>query len=154
MSRLPPLVKWLLAGWVVLAFVCGFSLQLAFSRKTSEIENRIRQADLLEVRSACRKMIHTFNERGSELNRGNPWVIGRRETAFVSSVPPVITNLNPSYVRVTSNHVVLCMSALPRVYLLVFDENTREYGTERVTDGIWLSGNPSEAERRASTTTR
>ncbi|MEI6564785.1 MAG: hypothetical protein WCO42_10820 [bacterium] len=62
-----------------------------------------------------------------------------------------IALLKPSYVTISDKEVMICLSALPRVYVLAFKTNVQEYGTERITNGLWLSPHPSQDRMQLGT---
>ena len=64
-------------------------------------------------------------------------VLRRKRILNDEDIPSAIRALRPSYVAVSTNHVLICLSAFPRMYVLGFSANSEQYGTDRLIDGLW-----------------
>lgn len=88
---------------------------------------------------ACRVLMthrhELHNESGN--SRGKPAFLGSGTPEFVKTVPEAVKTLRPAYIAVWKDHVLVCIRALPRTYVLAFSENAKQYGTRRIIDGLW-----------------
>ena len=112
----------------------------------SHLQKPIYETDHQSLLAACRTMIsqaETFPHKNKKPNDYFIYSISHTNPDFVQFVPREIVMLNPAYVAVSSNEVMICLSVLPRLYLLGFQMNAVEYGSERLTNGLWLSANPT-----------
>ena len=102
----------------------------------------ILHADHKAILAACRTMIaerqNYRNDREDSISKpGDPVII---YPVKKSEVPAIIKNMHPEpkYILIYKDHVEICFSALPRVYLYGFAEGAeQEWGTKLI-DGLWL----------------
>lgn len=64
------------------------------------------------------------------------------------SIPPVIKKLKPKYVLVRKDHVFICVSVIPRLYVLGFAKGTIGFGQDRLCDGLWWTPHPGDDEEQ------
>lgn len=55
-----------------------------------------------------------------------------------ANVPSVIRDLKPKLVVIGTNKVTVCLWTLPKRYLFGFAEGANEYGSEKITNSLWL----------------
>jgi len=103
------------------------------------LHEKVRKADHAAILSACRSIISN-----SIASNRPPFSIGRGDPLFTNTVPSPILNLSPAYVTIMPDHAMICLSALPRVYVLAFATNAVQYGGEKLIDGLWLSHGPRQ----------
>lgn len=114
-----------------------FALPLVgFRVIAARLHSQLRRADHPAVLATCRKMIADARATRGEDNLP--------ESRFENLADPVakpqdVPGLNPSYLVVRKDHVMMCFSALPRVYLLAFSEGAEQCGNEKLIDGLWIS---------------
>ena len=106
----------------------------------ARLHSQLRRADHPAVLVTCRKMIA---DARAEIGEENLPESRFKNLADPVAKPQVIPDLNPSYLVVRKDHVMMCFSALPRVYLLAFSEGAKQCGNEKLIDGLWISsGSP------------
>jgi len=76
------------------------------------------------------------------------FVIERSDERFDSWVPLALRDAGAAAVAVSTNQVVVVLSALPRRYLLAFRVGAAQYGDERIADGLWFSTGPLRGRNR------
>lgn len=115
----------------------------------------VREADHARILAESQTLIAAADSRHprEERKSGAPWieVFGRADPALFRHGMREIVSLKPSYVAVSDKEVMLCLSALPRIYVLAFRTNTQEYGSECITNGLWMSRDPARDRRNAET---
>jgi len=133
----------------LLVVIAVFVLPLAgFRVIAARHHQRLRHADHPRVLAVCRRMIADARAQVGEDNLP--------QSRFKNLVEPVpapqdVPGLSPSYLVVTKDHVIMCFSALPRVYLLAFAEGAEQCGNEELIDGLWIaSGGPLNYDGRQS----
>jgi hypothetical protein len=112
------------------------------------MRKRLNQADHALILAACRQMIADVHTS----HRPN-LTIGKDDPSFSTRVSAPIRDLRPAYVLASTDHVMICLSALPRIYVLGFATNVEQYGTTRLIDGLWYSSSPADDERKAQPST-
>jgi hypothetical protein len=101
---------------------------------------QLRRADHPQVLAVCRTMIA---DARAHVGEGNLPESRFKNLADPVAKPQDIPGLTPSYLVFTKDYVMMCFSALPRVYLLAFSEGVEQCGNEKLIDGLWISsGSP------------
>jgi len=135
-------------NWLLILFVCSFPLLLAGGGALGVrlygnwLEKKIRQVDHQELLEACRGMMESVDVYAK--SGGTDPIPELIEVSIESkefqrrNVPDSVRRLNPRYVVVSRNMVVICVSAVPRVYVYAFKKNTQEGGSKKLIDGLWI----------------
>jgi hypothetical protein len=144
-------MKRLLLVLLGLGILLNVSLVWTIIEKGNRIKRRLYKADHTRILADGRALIAVIDALPSSEKyretRSWAWIGNRTDPLFRKYVPQSIDLLNPSYAAVSDKEVMLCFSLLPRVYLLVFQTNTQEYGSVCITNGLWLSNNPDRDRR-------
>jgi hypothetical protein len=137
MKKIIKIIKIILILYFCLVLVGGLGVLIGSKIYEIHLTRPILHADHQAILAACRTMIaerqNYHNQRPDSKNRpGDPVWPSKDE------FPTVIKNLDPRYIIVDKDHVVICFSALPRVYLYGFAEGAEQYGTRKLIDGLWI----------------
>jgi len=136
--------------WTTLLLFAAYKISLAPSKAIKEKEAFVKEvvqsaggADA--VLSACRKLL-------SEVKpfEGEGCIIIGWEGFSDSQVPKILHDMQPKNLVVGVNHVdiQLDMQQYRAVFLLAFRENTEQYGTSAITNGLWFWGGDEKDLRR------
>jgi hypothetical protein len=128
-----------LCWFIVIPVIVGIGFRLY----GMHLKRPIFHGDHPAMLAACRTMIaerqsYHNDRQDSQSTLGDPVII---QPVRNSEVPTIIKNMNPAYIRIYKDHVLICFSALPRVYLLGFAEGAKQYGAIKLIDGLWYDGN-------------
>jgi hypothetical protein len=127
-----------------LRFFCWFILipivvGVGFILWGAHLERQISHGDNQAILLACRTMIaerqNYHNHRPDSNTRpGDPVWPSKDE------IPAIIKNMHPEpkYIVIDKNHVLICFSALPRVYLVGYAEGAKQNGGRQLIDGLQL----------------
>lgn len=120
--------------------------EVMFVRPARLARTRIKGADYEAVLHACRLMmssvsIYTNESSAPSASRETDRISIRSGSAqFNRSVPAVLTNLQPDWLLIRTNEMVLIFCGPPcRVNVHAFAPGAKESGTEKLTAGLWLN---------------
>lgn len=127
---------------VVLLVLVGipFFLVLQAQRATDEI---LREPD--QLLKSCHELITHRSEyrddspEWSAAYSQDDVILNPRVASLDANVPAVFRENRMAYIVIHSNAVTICISTLPKRYLLAFLPGATEYGDEKIVDGLWLS---------------
>ena len=131
----------------VIAVCVGSFLLLAFLGPRLYARHRIHQLTEMDHRillAECRGLIASNGPRLALLTDPEAQVgLERHE------LPRTLRRLRPAYVLVRRDDVFICLSVIPRLYLIGFAKGAEEYGELKLTDGLWFSSDPADDLLRA-----
>lgn len=123
---------------------------------SDRLVSRVSDSGSPAVLAACRQLITDLKQH-PEWRRKDLDIYGKATSApgdYLYAVAPrdkwprILADLEPGYIALDDEHVMICLSAIPRVYILGFAEGAKQYGTEKLVDGLWYSNGPNENRRR------
>lgn len=85
---------------------------------------------------------------GQDRDGNDFFVVRKQDAQFKELVPPVLVQADAKYLIAYTNVSIVLLSALPRMYLLAFNEGVQEYGGEKITNGLWFSIDPGRDRSR------
>ena len=66
-------------------------------------------------------------------------ILDPQKAPLETNVPEVFRSGRVAYIVIHSNAVTICVSTLPKRYLLAFASGQDQHGDKRIIDGLWLS---------------
>lgn len=115
-----------------------------------KLRRPIWKADHKTILVSCRDLMRKYDHLNSSRTTGRtnePISVGKNDKEFETLIPVSIRKMDPAYVSIRKDNVLICFSALPRIYLIAFLENAEEYGTVELIDGLWFyNGHRSNVE--------
>lgn len=137
--------SWIVAMVIGVAIMVGLVLVLlVLAHQAERQRHRVYQTNPSVLLEACRTLIAekgTYRHDDARLAvRTDPGtvVLDPSIAPLETNVPSVIRDLNPKLVIIESNKVTVCLWTLPARFVLGFAEGAEEYGSERLTNGLWL----------------
>ena len=139
---------------IVLALIfvlMPIGLFLKLSHKTTETENLIFASDHAKLLNACRKLMDYSKTNEVSITQNEPFwgessrwkmLIRKEDASFNLVVSGEIASINPKYILVSPDVMLVCLSLMPKLYLLAFNQNIPQYGSTRISDGLWFSADP------------
>lgn len=134
--------RWVILSAIVLAALLAAPIYLV-RRAESSTDHLLQHPEV--VIAACRTLI----DHRMEYRKDNPeWTAAYVNTDVIldpqvaplgTNVPEVFRNSRIAYVVIHSNAVTICVSTLPRRYLLAFTPGEPKSGDKLIIDGLWLS---------------
>lgn len=112
----------------------------------SKKKQAVYAADHARLLAECRALIATNQitpRDESKYDKPLVRVYNKTDSLFYKREMREVASLKPSYIAVSDKEVMICLSALPRIYVLVFRTNVQEYGAKCITNGVWISNNPA-----------
>jgi hypothetical protein len=136
------MLRWALL--IILAILALLSVPLFLVHKAeSSTEHFLRQPET--IMEACRELI----THRMEYRNDNPgWTAAYSKTDVIlnpqkapleANVPEVFRRGRLAYIVIHSNAVTVCVSTLPKRYLLAFGSSAIQHGDKKIIDGLWLS---------------
>jgi hypothetical protein len=131
---------------VIIAATIGFLIltPIILVRQAERQRMRIYQIDPGTLLVACRTLIaekagyrHDDSTLAVRTDPGTV-VLDPSVAPLQTNIPSVIRDLNPKLIVIGSNKVTVCLWTLPKRYLFGFAEGASEYGSEKITNGLWL----------------
>jgi hypothetical protein len=110
------------------------------------LPERIRNADHQALANACRELIlkkDTFTNdwKGRRSYPPGAVVLDTWQRPSREDVPSVIRDLQPSYIMIGQDRLLVYLSAYPRrEALFVFAQGVAETGSIKLADGLWFYG--------------
>jgi len=105
----------------------------------------ITKADHTAILEGCRQMMAAHQRSGRPAH-----TVSRLDVTGFAKVPASILKLNPTDVTISADQIQICVSRLPRLYVLGFSTNAAQYGAQRLIDGLWLSREPDKESQEKS----
>jgi hypothetical protein len=97
------------------------------------------------VLEACQELI----AHRTEYRNDNPeWtaaysntdiILDPKKSPLEANVPEIFRSGRFAYIVIHSNAVTICLSTLPKRYLLAFGPTANQHGDKKIIDGLWLS---------------
>jgi len=113
-----------------------------------ESSKPVMDADHAALLSFCQGMISEFRKERSDSNE-NPQ--GTVKEVDRHDLPSALTAIGAKYAKVTHDHVIICIAAFPRLYVLAFAEDApKQYGGTKLIDRLWISSSPRRDLERAN----
>ena len=135
-------IKIFLISSLCLFFIVTFVPLAGFKIYEIHLTRPILHADHKAILAACRTMIA---EKGNYHNDRQDSTSKPHDPVLIypvkkSAVPEIIKNMRPEpkYILIYVDHVEICFSALPRVYLYGFAEGAEQDWGTKLIDGLWL----------------
>ena len=140
------MLRWVLLILIVIAALLAVPFFLVH-RAESSTDQFLRQPET--VMDACQELI----AHRTEYRNDNPgWtaaysktdvILDPKKASLEANVPEVFRSGRVAYIVIHSNAVTICVSTLPKRYLLAFGPSESQHGDKKIIDGLWLSfGNP------------
>jgi len=136
------MLRWFLLIVVVLVALIAAPLFLVHRAQLSTDQLLSQPQIVLE---ACRELI----AHRTEYRNDNPgWtaaysksdvILDPKKAPLEASIPAVLRSSRVAYIVIHSNAVTICVSTLPRRYLLAFAPGEKQHGDRKILDGLWLS---------------
>jgi len=113
--------------------------RIYYWHRAHELETTDKRALL----SACRALIAQYQlDHGSEMSNGGQFPVPPDMVAAINA-------LRPKYVTVRRDHVLICISVIPRLYVLAFADGADQFGRGILMDGLRFSPDPAGDEDAA-----
>jgi hypothetical protein len=142
-----------LAG--VIAFLAAIALWFYVVNPiiASRVRDRILKADYGEVLAACRTMINNREQYRTDTDvswRRHEKVLDADVGGIGPDVPAVIRDMKPRYILIGTKRAHVFLYGPPRVGFFGFAPGAEEYGTRKLTNGLWYYNGSlnEESERR------
>jgi hypothetical protein len=130
---------------------------VASDMRSEHLVSRVSDSGPPEVLAACRQLIANlkahpeWKRKDVDISGKEVYAVGDYLYALAprDKWPRILAELEPGYISLDDEHVMICLSAIPRVYILGFAEGAQQYGTEKFIDGLWFSYSPSRDSEKA-----
>jgi len=129
---------------VIVVIVVLILIPFILVRQAERQRSHVYQIDSGALLAACRTLIaEKANYRHDDPKlavRTDPGtvVLDPSIAPLQANVPNLIRDLNPKLIVIASNKVTICLWTLPKRYLFGFAEGANEYGSEKITNGLWF----------------
>ena len=93
------------------------------------------KTDHYALLSACRKVLKETNEGKWERRQ---YSVYHKPDPDVYKLPKIILDLNPTYIYINKNHLVIEMlGGFSHLGVYAFSENTKVFGDKKLIEGLW-----------------
>jgi len=137
--------KGCLAGVVLMVLAFWAAEEFIFWSPARQQWKRITRTDHAAILEGCRRMMADHRNSGIPAH-----TVSRLDIAGFRKFPPPILALEPIDVLISADEIRICVSTLPRLYVIGFATNAAQYGAERLMDGLWISREPDKERREKS----
>lgn len=126
---------------IALIIVVIFTAALFIPSLYKEIDvRRLKRMDAQNLLTECR---HLIGEYGPTV----------KDRSFIAvpkgQMPAGIMKLNPKYVVIYQDHILICLHVIPRLYVMGFAEGVVQFGQFELADGLRYSSSPGQDWRES-----
>jgi hypothetical protein len=116
--------------------------ELLFWGPARRAQHKIENSDKPAIVRACRQLMaerSTYTNEGEQASWMTQWItIKRGSMQYNTRLPAPITNLDPIWVLIGTNRVMIGVRPPPcRVYLHAFADGSKQEGKQQLADGLW-----------------
>lgn len=135
------------AAGLALCFVIAVAAALCLYRHNvrQQLRHHIDRMDHEAILAACRNLMlnRKVFEQYSMTNSFLP--PAARNVASLNSdalkradVPSAIRSIQARYIVISEGDVFICLSVMPRAYLIAYATDAPQHGTRKLIDGLWF----------------
>lgn len=136
------ILRWVLPAIIVVAALVAVPFFLVHR---VEVSTEVFLQQPQAVLDACQELIA---HRTEYRNDSPGWtaaysradvILDPQKAPLEANVPEVFRSGHIEYIVVHTNSVTICVSTLPKRYLLAFGPSEEQHGDRKIIDGLWLS---------------